>query len=113
MSEPVTWQREQHTKAKHELLRAFFIKWVSIHSEWFAARGGGLVRSFDGFAGPGVYAGREPGSPVVLIEALASNPRLRGRWANVEYEFQFVEKHRGASRECSRASSPTCRRASP
>jgi|GEM_PF-2030019 len=95
MSEPVTWQREQHTKAKHELLRAFFIKWVSIHSEWFAARGGGLVRSFDGFAGPGVYAGGEPGSPVVLLEALASNPRLHGRWANVEYEFQFVEKHRG------------------
>ena len=55
--EPVTWTREDHTRAKHELLRAFFKKWVSIHSSFFARGRGGLVRIYDGFAGPGVYAG--------------------------------------------------------
>jgi len=28
----VTWVRDEHTKAKHGLLLAFFNKWVSIHS---------------------------------------------------------------------------------
>jgi hypothetical protein len=52
----VLWKRDAHTKAKHELLLAFFNKWVSIHSSYFASQlGGGLVRIYDGFAGPGVY----------------------------------------------------------
>ena len=92
-TDPVTWARDEHTKAKHELLRAFFNKWVSIHSEWFARRGGGLVRIYDGFAGPGIYSGGEAGSPVILLQALCSNPRLLGPWSNVDYELHFVEKH--------------------
>jgi three-Cys-motif partner protein len=91
-TEPVTWVREDHTKAKHDLLRAFFNKWVSIHSEYFARRGGGLVRIYDGFAGPGVYSGGEPGSPLILMDALYSNPNLRQRWHDVRYELHFVEK---------------------
>jgi three-Cys-motif partner protein len=90
---PVTWKLDEHTKAKHELLRAFFNKWVSIHSEWFAQRGGGLVRIYDGFAGPGVYVGGEPGSPLILMRSLCTNPRLRERWASVDYELHYVEKH--------------------
>jgi len=43
-TEPVTWKLDEHTKAKHELLRAFFNKWVSIHSEWFAAGSAGAGR---------------------------------------------------------------------
>jgi hypothetical protein len=42
-TKPVTWKLDEHTKAKHKLLRAFFNKWVSIHSEWFAQRGGAPV----------------------------------------------------------------------
>lgn len=95
MSEPVVWHREAHTAAKHDLLRAFFTKWTSIHSEWFAKRGGGTVRVFDGFAGPGVYEGGEPGSPLILLESLLDNPRLLERWSVVSYDFQFVEKHLG------------------
>ncbi|MGO8906807.1 MAG: three-Cys-motif partner protein TcmP [Solirubrobacteraceae bacterium] len=91
-SDPVTWPRDEHTKAKHDLLRAFFNKWVSIHSQWFASRGGGLVRIYDGFAGPGIYTGGEPGSPVILLDALCSNPRLLEQWANVDYELHFVER---------------------
>jgi three-Cys-motif partner protein len=73
---PVTWKREEHTAAKHDLLRAFFVKWVSIHSGYFVQTRGGLVRIYDGFAGPGVYAGGEPGSPRILLEELLDNPNL-------------------------------------
>jgi three-Cys-motif partner protein len=89
-TEPVTWEREDHTKAKHELLLAFFNKWVSIHSEHFAKRGGGLVRIYDGFAGPGVCG--ESGSPIVLMRALCTNANLHKRWQAVRYELHFVEK---------------------
>jgi three-Cys-motif partner protein len=95
VSEPVVWKREAHTETKHELLRAFFTKWVSVHSEWFAKRRGGTVRVYDGFAGPGVYKGGEPGSPVILLESLLDNPRLLERWQAVCYDFHFVEKHPG------------------
>ncbi|MFL5846350.1 MAG: three-Cys-motif partner protein TcmP [Solirubrobacteraceae bacterium] len=91
-TEPVLWVREDHTKAKHELLLAFFNKWVSIHSEHFTVRRGGLVRVYDGFAGPGVYEGGEAGSPRIMLEALLSNPNLLARWTEVTYEFSFVEQ---------------------
>jgi three-Cys-motif partner protein len=89
--EPTTWEREDHTEAKHTLLRAFFNKWVSIHSEAFAKRGGGLVRVYDGFAGPGAYAGGESGSPLILMRALCTNPRLHAQWSKVDYDLHFVE----------------------
>lgn len=89
----VTWKREDHTKAKHDLLVAFFNKWVSIHSGYYTQQGGGLVRVYDGFAGPGVYTGGEPGSPRILLEALVSHPHLLDRWHSVRYEFTFVEQH--------------------
>jgi three-Cys-motif partner protein len=91
-ADATTWPRDEHTKAKHDLLLAFFNKWVSVHSEWFAQRGGGLVRIYDGFAGPGVYDGGEAGSPVILLRALCVHPRLRERWTSVDYELSFVEK---------------------
>jgi three-Cys-motif partner protein len=90
--ESAVWVREDHTKAKHELLVGFFNKWVSVHSEFFASRGGGLVRIYDGFAGPGVYAGGEPGSPRILMETLIDNPNLIARWMPVRYAFTFVEQ---------------------
>jgi three-Cys-motif partner protein len=89
---PITWVREDHTKAKHDLLRAFFVKWVSIHSGYFTRTSGGLVRVYDGFAGPGVYTGGEPGSPRILLEELLDNPNLLDRWTAVRYEFSFVEQ---------------------
>ena len=93
--EPVCWPREEHTKAKHELLRAFFNKWVSVHSGYYAKQpGGGLVRVYDGFAGPGVYAGGEPGSPLIIMRALCTNTNLFKGWRDVRYDLHFVEKNR-------------------
>jgi three-Cys-motif partner protein len=91
--EPVLWQREEHTKAKHDLLRAFFNKWVSIHSGFFASQpSGGLIRIYDGFAGPGIYADGGSGSPLILMRALCTNPNLHERWSAVRYDLHFVEK---------------------
>ena len=91
--EPVCWPREEHAKAKHELLKAFFNKWVSVHSSYFAKQpGGGLVRIYDGFAGPGVYSGGEPGSPLIIMRALCTNTNLFQGWKEVRYDLHFVEK---------------------
>lgn len=89
------WARDAHTKAKHELLLAFFNKWVSIHSSYFASQeSGGLVRIYDGFAGPGEYSGGESGSPLIIMRALCTNSNLRERWQRVRYDVHFVEKDR-------------------
>jgi three-Cys-motif partner protein len=93
-AEEVLWKRDEHTKAKHDLLLAFFNKWVSIHSSYFASQsGGGLVRIYDGFAGPGVYLDGGSGSPLILMRALCTNTNLKRRWSAVRYELHFVEKH--------------------
>jgi three-Cys-motif partner protein len=95
-AEEVLWKLDEHTRAKHELLLAFFNKWVSVHSGYFASRpGGGLVRIYDGFAGPGVYAEGESGSPLILMRALCTNTNLKQRWSAVRYDLHFVEKHKG------------------
>jgi three-Cys-motif partner protein len=88
----VLWSRDEHTRAKHELLLAFFQMWVSVHSGHYARVGGGLVRVFDGFAGPGVYLGGQGGSPVILLRELCNNPNLHDAWSEVQYDFRFVEK---------------------
>jgi hypothetical protein len=49
MPEPTVWLREAHTEAKNGLLRASFAKWISVHSEFFAERGHGVVCVYDGF----------------------------------------------------------------
>lgn len=91
VSDTLLWDRVEHTSAKHRLLRAFFDRWVSVHAGTFARRGGGSVRVFDGFAGPGEYVGGEAGSPLILMRALCSHPHLQ-RWASVRFQFEFVEK---------------------
>jgi hypothetical protein len=46
------------------------------------------VGVFDGFAGPGVYAHGEPGSPVLVLEALLHHEHF-SRWAGTEFLFLF------------------------
>jgi three-Cys-motif partner protein len=45
----------------------------------------------DGFAGPGVYADGEPGSPVLVLEALLDHDHF-SRWAGTEFVFLFNEQ---------------------
>jgi len=84
MSEPTIWPLEDHTKAKHEILRNYLAAWfpiLSIYSQ--------RIVYIDGFAGPGVYSGGEPGSPVLAIKT-AYEHLLKDRFK--EIVFFFIEK---------------------
>lgn len=80
---PTTWAIEEHTKAKHEILKRYFDAWLPIMTSWTTAV------FIDGFAGPGVYTGGEPGSPMIVLDAATNHtPPVRG-----EIHFFFIEKN--------------------
>lgn len=87
---PTVWQLEPHTRAKHELLKRYLGGWFPILSKWR-----GRVLFLDGFAGPGIYANGEPGSPSMALETLLNHDHLN---AMDGCEFQFVFNERNADR---------------
>jgi three-Cys-motif partner protein len=66
VSPPTTtlWPAEEHTLAKHKVLRAYLDAWLPIMSQ----RNRRLI-VIDGFAGPGRYSTGEEGSPQVILRA--------------------------------------------
>lgn len=77
------WPLEPHTKGKHEVLRHYLTAWFPIIGS-FAPR----LAFVDGFAGPGHYAGGEPGSPLIALEAFRNHAaKVKG-----EAVFLFVEQ---------------------
>lgn len=72
---PIPWTREPHTAAKHAVYQRYLLKWWPIMVKGF----GGNVTYCEGFAGPGVYDQREPGSPIIALRALLSNRNLKGQ----------------------------------
>ena len=59
------WELEPHTRAKHEILKRYLQAWVPILSLGRFPK----VLYVDGFAGPGIYSGGEPGSPIIALRA--------------------------------------------
>ena len=87
MGSDVIWEIDQHTRAKHELLRNYLSAWFPILTL------GGFNRRvvfLDGFAGPGIYAGGEPGSPIIALDVLVNHTRFP-RLKHTEFVFLFVE----------------------
>ena len=84
--EPI-WTIDQHTRAKHELLRRYLGAWFPILSSsgWHRR-----VLFLDGFAGPGVYSGGEQGSPLIALATLVDHPHFE-RLSSTEFVFLFVE----------------------
>jgi len=78
------WSLELHTKAKHEILKRYLSAWFPILAKWSPR-----IIYLDGFAGPGIYAGGEKGSPVIAIET-AVDHILREKFK--EIVFVFIEK---------------------
>ena len=79
---------QPHTKAKHEILRYHIDEWFPI-----LGRSQRTLRYIDGFAGPGEYAGGEPGSPIVALNTIRQHQFLNdfsGQGKTIE--FLFVEK---------------------
>ncbi|MEU5839917.1 three-Cys-motif partner protein TcmP [Streptomyces diacarni] len=62
----VIWSRDPHTAAKHDLLRRYLSAWAPI----LLSRHD-VITYAEGFSGPGIYEGGEPGSPVVAYDVFA------------------------------------------
>lgn len=88
MPDEAVWAIEEHTLAKHDLLRKYLNAWFPIlTTQGFNKQ----VIFFDGFAGPGIYEGGEPGSPIVALQSLV-NHRHFPRLAQTDFVFIFVEE---------------------
>jgi three-Cys-motif partner protein len=72
---------------KHALYRQYLRKWLPILLNGF---GGRDITYAEGFAGPGIYLGGEPGSPVIAMRTLIEDPKWRTQVKNVR--FLFVDK---------------------
>jgi three-Cys-motif partner protein len=70
-TQQTVWRAEPHTFAKHAILRRYLEAWFPILSRQARQSGRGTqeILYIDGFAGPGEYEGKEPGSPVIAIQA--------------------------------------------
>jgi three-Cys-motif partner protein len=66
----VPWPRDEHTGAKHDIYRRYLERWFPILLN--GANAYPSVTYAEGFSGPGVYSGGEPGSPVIAMRALVS-----------------------------------------
>ena len=78
------WPIEEHTKAKHEILRRYL-------DAWFPILGSKIPRILyiDGFCGPGRYEHGEPGSPIIALTRALS---LKQYLANAEVNFLFIDE---------------------
>lgn len=81
----VTWPMDDHTHAKHEILRRYLDAWLPIMSR-FNER----IVYIDGFAGPGKYTGGESGSPMIAIDAFLKHSYAPMREKGVV--FFFIEQ---------------------
>lgn len=95
MADPVLWDLDDHTRAKHRVLGSYLNAWIPIMAQQALKVQAQMVGQprllmVDGFAGPGRYATGEPGSPLIMINALlehAAFPRLGG----VKFIYLFIE----------------------
>lgn len=84
MPDETVWPLGEHTPGKHRVLRGYLDAWLPI-----LGMKQDRILFIDGFAGPGEYAGGEPGSPIIALRALKEHA-ARGK-ISAEVEFLFVE----------------------
>jgi three-Cys-motif partner protein len=81
------WPLDAHTPGKHRVLEEYLKAWVPILGTTQSR-----ILFVDGFAGPGLYAGGEEGSPLIALRSfLDHNARSR---ITAELYFLFIEKDR-------------------
>jgi three-Cys-motif partner protein len=96
MPDPVLWARDDHTAAKHQVLRAYLDAWIPVmgYQSLKVSRPSSekpTLLLVDGFAGPGRYLGGEPGSPLILLDALTSRADT-SKLAAVQFLYLFIEE---------------------
>ena len=79
------WELEEHSRAKHEILRRYLGGWLPVMSKWNRR----LVL-VDGFAGPGRYVGGEDGSPLIMLKAFLEHDRRD--LISAELVYAFIEE---------------------
>jgi three-Cys-motif partner protein len=85
------WPIEPHTLAKHAILRRYLNAWTAILG---SSRNFENIVYVDGFAGPGIYANGEEGSPVIALRAaLEHRSRIK-----TELRFLFVVQNEERAR---------------
>lgn len=80
----IVWPFVPHTKGKHEVLRHYLEAWFPILGQTQER-----IVFIDGFAGPGLYAGGEKGSPLIALDVFRQHPAK----FKATVQFGFIEKH--------------------
>lgn len=73
------------------MLRRYLEVWFAKLASTGARRRDSQLNYIDAFAGPGIYAGGEPGSPIVALTTLVEHSSF-ANWSNVRFLFCFIEK---------------------
>jgi three-Cys-motif partner protein len=79
------WEADPHTFSKHAILRHYLAAWFPIISRYNQR-----IVYYDGFAGPGRYAGGEEGSPLIALNVAKTHSAK----LNAELVFIFVESRK-------------------
>ncbi len=87
MTEETIWGISALTQFKHELLKNYLKAWFPILAQSRNRR----IIFLDGFAGPGIYQGGEPGSPIIALKTLIKHS-VFPQSEQTEFIFIFVEK---------------------
>ena len=95
MAEPVLWPLDDHTRAKHRVLRAYLDAWIPVMAQQALKVRAMMLKKprlllVDGFAGPGRYATGEPGSPLIMLEALLEHSAFP-RFGDITFLYLFIE----------------------
>jgi three-Cys-motif partner protein len=95
MPDPVLWPLDDHTRAKHRVLRSYLDAWLAVMGQATAKFAGSKSESprlllVDGFAGPGRYQTGEEGSPLIMLDALLSHDAFE-RMTKVDFLYLFIE----------------------
>ncbi|MDM8558084.1 three-Cys-motif partner protein TcmP [Candidatus Parabeggiatoa sp. HSG14] len=89
---------DEHSRAKHDVLRTYVERYIEILLQPSKGRG---IKEFkitlvDGFAGAGLYEDDEPGSPLILLQAVenaeAKINHFREKKITVDAHCYFIEK---------------------
>ena len=86
---------DKHSRAKHEVLQTYVERYLEILCKRYGMPSF-KITLVDGFAGGGLYEDGEPGSPLILLQAVESTEAKindsRDKKISVDAHYYFIEK---------------------
>ena len=86
-NDDILWKFDEHTKAKHKILKKYIEAWVPILTQHGNI---GRVVYIDGFAGPGESIDHELGSPLIALDSIINHKSFNK--FKSEIILLFIEK---------------------